>query len=78
MVTTHEFWYSNELGINLVSMVDSPMSGKQLFVVKELAASEPDPAQFQVPEGYKILDHRDQKAGRAPHLTGNNANLPNE
>lgn len=78
MVTTHEFWYAPQLGLNLISSVDSPTSGKQLFVVKELTTSEPDPALFQVPDNYKILDHRDGKFGKAPHLTNHNPNLPDQ
>lgn len=56
MVTTREFWYSPELGINLESMVDAPQSGKQVFTIKELTTSEPDPAFFAIPEGYKVVD----------------------
>jgi len=58
MVITREFWFSLDLGIDLSSMVDNPQSGKQLFTVKELSTSEPDPALFKVPEGYRIVDHR--------------------
>ena len=58
MVTTREFWYSSELGINLISTIDDPQTGKQLFTVKDLTTSEPDPQLFVVPEGYKIVDRR--------------------
>src|SRR5579863_1798699 len=46
MVTMREFWYSQHLGINLLSIVDEPQSGKQVFTVKELTTSEPDPSYF--------------------------------
>ncbi len=42
MVTMREFWYSPQLGINLLSTVDSPQSGKQVFTVKDVSISEPD------------------------------------
>lgn len=58
MVVIREFWFSPVLGINLSSMVNNPQSGKQVFSVKELSTSEPDPALFEVPEGYRIVDHR--------------------
>jgi len=57
MITTREFWYSPRLAVNLISIVDSPLSGKQVFTAKELSTSEPDPSLFEVPAGYKIADH---------------------
>jgi hypothetical protein len=60
MVTTREFWYSPELAINLISIVDAPQSGKQVFVAKDLATSEPEPSLFVVPDEYKIVDKRDE------------------
>lgn len=56
MISTREFWYSAQLGINLISKVDTPQSGKQVFTVKDLTTSEPDPTIFELPEGYKIVD----------------------
>lgn len=57
MVTTREFWYSTSLGINLSSKVDDPQSGRQVFTVKDMTTSEPDPRLFDLPEGYKVVDH---------------------
>lgn len=62
MVTTREFWYSPQLGFDVVSMVDIPRSGKQSFSVTELSLSEPDLHYFEVPEGYKVVDERDSQA----------------
>ena len=61
MVSTREFWYSPHLGLNLLSIVDEPQSGKQVFTVKELSTSEPDPSYFLVPAGYTVVDHRSEK-----------------
>ena len=58
LVGTREFWYSPHLGINLISKVDSPTSGRQVFTVDRLTTSEPDPKFFEIPEGYQIVDHR--------------------
>jgi hypothetical protein len=63
MVTTREFWYSAQLGINLISKVDDPQNGNQFFAVTELTTSEPDPRFFEVPEGYKMVDQRKPKQG---------------
>jgi hypothetical protein len=58
MVITREFWFSPQLQINLISKVDTPTTGKQVFTVTDLTTSEPDPKFFEVPEGYQIVDHR--------------------
>jgi len=56
MVTSREFWYSTQLGFNLESTVETPQTGKQVFTVKELSTSAPDPSFFTIPEGYKVVD----------------------
>ena len=61
MVTTREFWFSAQLGFNLLSMVDDPQNGKQVFTVKDLSTSEPELSFFEVPEGYKVVDHRNDE-----------------
>ncbi len=57
MTSIREFWFSEQLGINLRSVVDNPQSGKQVFTVKDLSMSEPDPAFFKVPAGYRVVAH---------------------
>jgi len=59
MTASREFWFSTQLAINLSSIVDNPQTGRQVFTVRELSTSEPDPAFFQVPAGYKVVDHRE-------------------
>ena len=63
MVTSREFWYAPQLGINLVSKLDSPDTGKQEFLVTEISASEPEPQKFIIPEGYAIVDRREAAPG---------------
>jgi hypothetical protein len=58
MVSTREFWFSAHLGFNLISIVDTSESGKQVFTAKELSMSEPELSYFEIPEGYKVVDHR--------------------
>lgn len=57
IVATREFWYCPRLGFNLLSTVDDPQTGKQVFTVKDFSTSEPDPSFFQPPAGYKFVDH---------------------
>ncbi len=61
MVTTREYWFSPKLGINLISRLESPQSGKQTFTVKELSLSEPEPQTFAAPERYSIVDEREER-----------------
>ena len=56
-VSSREFWYSARLGIDLTSTVDDPQTGKQVFTVKDLSISEPEPGFFEVPAGYRVVNH---------------------
>ena len=56
MIATRELWYSPQLAINLVSMLDNPQTGKQVFKVKDLSTSEPEASFFAVPDDYKVVD----------------------
>src|SRR5208283_5857943 len=46
-VSSREFWYSSRLSIDLISTVDDPQTGKQVFTVKDLSTSEPEPSLFE-------------------------------
>jgi hypothetical protein len=61
-VTVREFWQAPQLGVNLLSSVDGPQTGRQTFTLSDVSLSEPDPALFELPEGYEVLDRR-QKPG---------------
>lgn len=63
LVIVREFWYSRLLGINLLSKVDDPLSGRQTFTVTGLSTSEPEPQIFDLPSGYTVVDERKN----APH-----------
>src|SRR5271170_7192669 len=58
MSTIREFWYSPQLGIDLISKVDSPQAGKQTFTVTVISAAEPDPQLFILPAGFEVVDQR--------------------
>jgi hypothetical protein len=58
LVTTKEFWYSADLGINLAVTRKDPREGTQVIHVIDLSRSEPDPTMFQVPAGYVVEDLR--------------------
>ena len=54
----HEFWYSAQLGINLLSIRSDPRFGKQTFRATNVILSEPDPKLFELPEGFQVQDRR--------------------
>ena len=58
MTSVREYWHSQELGLNLLSILSGPMIGKQTFTITELTQGEPDTQLFQLPAGYKITDLR--------------------
>ncbi|MCU1301274.1 MAG: hypothetical protein JWQ87_1558 [Candidatus Sulfotelmatobacter sp.] len=53
-----EYWHSDQLGINLLSIRSSPFFGKQTFTITELTTGDPDAQMFEVPAGYKVNDQR--------------------
>ncbi len=59
VVITDEYWYSDDLRINLLIRHSDPRTGSVTMTVTQVARTEPDPARFEIPEGYT-------KAGVAP------------
>lgn len=57
LVSTSEYWHSERLGINLLSIRSSPFFGKQTFTITELAVGEPDQQLFELPD-YPVHDQR--------------------
>jgi hypothetical protein len=50
-----EYWYSPELGINLLSTRSDPRIGKQIFRASDLVLSEPDPGLFRLAKDFKVV-----------------------
>jgi hypothetical protein len=53
-----EFWYSPQLGINLISKRSDPRFGTQTFTATNLILSEPDVHLFDLPAGFTVVDRR--------------------
>jgi hypothetical protein len=53
VVITDEYWYSQDLRINLMIKHNDPRKGVTTMTVAQVTRTEPDPAFFQVPEGYR-------------------------
>jgi hypothetical protein len=61
IVATDEFWYSEDLRINLVLKHNDPRTGSVIMTVTQISRAEPDSSLFQIPDGYT-----GQKAARWP------------
>jgi len=55
---TKEFWYSPQLGINLITKRSDPRGGMQLFTVTDINLADPDVALFSLPKAAQIVDRR--------------------
>jgi hypothetical protein len=53
-----EYWYSPQLGVNLISRLQDPRVGIQNFEVSDIALSEPDAKLFKVSSKMKVIDLR--------------------
>jgi hypothetical protein len=72
ILTKREFWYSPQLGVNLISKVQDPRSGEQNFEVSDIAVGEPEAKLFAVPSGYKVLDLRKVPEVATPQAAARN------
>lgn len=55
---SREYWYSPQLGVNLISKLQDPRIGTQDFEVQDITVGEPDQKLFAVPPGSQIIDLR--------------------
>jgi hypothetical protein len=53
-----EYWYSPQLGVNLISRLQDPRVGIQNFEVSDIALAEPDAKLFKVSSKMKVIDLR--------------------
>ncbi len=58
LTSMREYWHSDQLGINLLSIRSSPFFGKQTFTITEITAAEPDAQMFELPAGFTVHDQR--------------------
>jgi hypothetical protein len=58
LTSMSEYWHSEELGINLLSIRTDPMFGKQTFTITEITPADPDAQLFELPGGFKVNDQR--------------------
>jgi hypothetical protein len=56
-----EYWYSEDLRLNMLTIHKDPRTGEQTTTVTQVDRSEPDPAIFEIPSGYKIIRREAQQ-----------------
>jgi hypothetical protein len=54
VVITDEYWYSEDLRINLLIKHTDPRKGSVTLKVTQVSRTEPEASFFEVPEGYKL------------------------
>jgi hypothetical protein len=53
---TDDYWYSDDLKVYLVLKHNDPRTGEQFVGIVKVDRQEPDPATFEIPPAYKIVD----------------------
>ena len=57
-IVVKEFWYSPQLGVNVLTTRDDPRSGKEVFTVTDIRWGEPDSSLFALPANARVVDLR--------------------
>jgi hypothetical protein len=58
IVVVKEFWYSPQLGVNVLTTRDDPRSGREVFTVTDIRWGEPDSSLFALPANARVVDLR--------------------
>lgn len=56
LVVTDEYWYSDDLHLNMLIKHSDPRTGEQTLTVTHVKRGDPAPQMFQVPADYKVVD----------------------
>jgi hypothetical protein len=56
VIVADEYWYSDELRLNMLVKHDDPRTGLQTVTITKVDRSEPPAATFEIPADYKIVD----------------------
>lgn len=60
LTVTKEFWYSSQLGVNIVVKRFDPRVGNQNYLVTDLVLGEPNPSLLEPPAGATIMRNTPQ------------------
>ena len=56
LAVVDEYWYSEDLHLNLLLRHDDPRTGVQTIALTNIKREEPPQEFFEVPQDYKIVD----------------------
>ena len=56
-----ERWYSPDLQTAVMTRINDPRTGEEIFRLANIRRAEPGAYLFQVPAGYQVVDQKDQK-----------------
>jgi len=56
ITVTQESWFSSALRMPVMTIGDDPRTGTSTMELTEIERAEPDPALFQIPEGYTVKE----------------------
>ena len=65
LAVVKEFWYSKELGLNVITKRNDPRSSAEVFTVTDIHPTEPDRSLFVLPADARIVDLRSPAVSRA-------------
>jgi hypothetical protein len=68
---TDEVYYSEDLHMNLYELHTDVRGGQQTVAILSIKTQEPDPALFELPPGYKIVDATLPENSPARNLNAN-------
>ncbi|WP_035354128.1 hypothetical protein [Edaphobacter aggregans] len=54
--TVNEVWFSEDLGLAVMTITDDPRSGRTVTQLAEIKKGDPDPALFKPPSDYAIIE----------------------
>jgi hypothetical protein len=55
VVITDEYWYSDDLRINIMIKHSDPRAGTTTLTVTQITREEPDPTLFEIPDSYAAV-----------------------
>ena len=58
LVSTSETWTSQDLHVPVLSKHNDPRSGESVTKLINISRAEPDPALFQAPSDYSVVDEQ--------------------
>jgi len=76
IVLTDEYWYADDLHMNVVVKHNDPRTGSVTMTLTQVTRTDPDPALFQIPDGYRPAGMGSGTADSQPATTEAGGSAP--